>query len=249
MDSAGAIGLSRQVVLGRALEITANNIANQSTAGYKGERASFQEYLVSANSINSNTPNPDLSYVIDTDSVTDFSQGSLQQTHASLDFAINGDGFFAIETQNGQAYTRDGHFGVSPFGELVTRDGNLVLDDTGSSILLDPQGGAVLLSPEGDLQQNGAPIGRLGVYRFENPSSLQKQGNNLFQSSQTPVIADQNGAANIIQQGFIEASNIAPIQGITQMIEISRAYTQATELIETTDELSREAIRTLTRTI
>lgn len=243
MEDTIPIGLSRQITLAHALEITANNIANQNTTGFRAERTLFQEFLVESNQVDTNNTQ-DTSLVIDPVSVTDFSQGSLTQTHAPLDFAIAGDGFFAVETQNGVRYTRDGHFGVSPFGELITRNGDTVLDDSGAPILFDPQGGAISLSPEGDLQQNGTLLGRLGVYTFANNQSLQREGNNLFSAAQEATALDIVS----VEQGFIENANVQPIRGITNLISISRAYAQASELIETSNELSRDAIRTFTDT-
>ncbi len=243
METANAIGLSRQIVLGRALNIAANNIANQNTTGFKAERFEFREYLVEAQTASSTNVN-DISLVIDPASSTDFTTGTLSQTDAPLDFAITGDGFFAVETQNGTRYTRDGHFGVSSFGELVTRNGDLVLDDQGAPILLDAQGESPILTAEGELQQGNAPIARLGVYTFENDQALLREGSNLFRAN---TGATTQGRPNIAQ-GFLEQANVQALQGITQLINISRAYSQAAELVQTSHGLSREAIRTLTDT-
>jgi len=245
METTNTIGLSRQIVLERALNITANNIANQNTAGFKAEQSSFREYLLEAQPGTGSLANTqNVSLVVDPDSITDFSQGALVQTHAALDFAISGAGFFAVETNNGIRYTRDGHFGISSFGELVTRNGDVVLDDNNTPILFDPQGDTPVLSPEGELQQNSAFIARLGVFTFEDPQSLRREGNNLFVSAIEGV---SKPSANI-QQGVVESANVQAIAGITQMIDISRAYSQAAELIETTNELSRNTIRTFTQT-
>lgn len=243
MENAIPIGLSRQIVLARALDVTANNIANQNTAGYRAERITFQEYLIEAQGVGAGHKN-DLSLVVDPRSVTDFSQGELVQTYATLDFAIAGDGFFAVDTGDDIGYTRNGHFGISPFGELVTRNGHNVLDDSGAPILLNPQGSDLVLSPEGELQQDGITVARLGVYGFEDNRLLTREGNNLFRApiEGTPLTQPA------IQQGFVEAANVQAIEGITNLIKISRAYTQAAELIETANELSREAIRSFTDT-
>lgn len=242
MENAIAAGLSKQLVLGRAMEVTANNIANQTTAGFKADRILFREYLTT---IDQNTSNdPEVSLVFDPDGYTDFSQGGLDATYGTLDFAIDGDGFFAIEEANGQAYTRDGRFSVNGFGELVNRDGNRVLDGSGGSIFIDPDGGPLLVTESGELQQAGATIGRIGVFQFEEPQALRKAGNGLFTTEATPE-AVRNPR---IRQGFVETSNIAPIVAVTDMIEIMRAYEQAARVVELSDELARSAISTLSET-
>ncbi len=245
MENAIPIGLSRQIVLSRALDVTANNLANQNTTGFRSEQTRFAEYLVASAGQSAN-PNPaqSVSLVQDSDSVTDFSQGALVQTHGALDFAIQGDGFFGVETPDGPQYTRDGHFGISNFGELITRDGLPVLDEGSAPILIDIQLGPVQVSKDGTVQQDGAIIGRIGVFEFDAPQSLQRVGNNRFSSAELPNAA----ATPAIEQGFVEGSNVNALRGITDLISISRAYTQAAELIETANDLSRDAIRRFTET-
>ena len=240
MENAITVGLSRQIVLTRALDVTANNIANQTTSGFKAEQVSFREFLSPIE--NASGGDNDVALVYDTDSYTDFSAGGLEQTGGALDFAIDGDGFFAIETAAGVRYTRDGHFGINEFGELITRDGALVLDDADGPILIDPEAGPILVTREGELQQNGAPIARLGVFAFDDLNSLRKSGGNLYAATGEPVLRENA----TIRQGFVETSNVNPIAAMTDMIQIMRAYENAARVIETSSELARNAVRTLT---
>jgi flagellar basal-body rod protein FlgF len=242
MDDTITAGLAKQIVLTRALEVTANNIANQTTAGYKSEQMSFREYL--ANVAAQDSADPTVSLVYDPDSYTDFSAGGIDPTYNDLDFAIDGEGFFAVERGDGVAYTRDGRFTVDGFGELVTRKGERVLDDRGAPVLLDPERGAVVATPEGELQQDGVVIARLGVFGFDTPESLRKTGDNLFVTEDAAISVDFPR----VRQGFVETSNVAPIAAVTDMIEIMRAYEQAARVVETADNLEREAIRTLSET-
>lgn len=241
MENAITAGLSRQIVLARALDVAANNIANQTTAGYKAERVNFREYVSVIE-----TPrggDSTVSLVYDSDSYTDFSAGGLETTHAPLDFAIDGDGFFGVQTDIGIRYTRDGHFGLNDFGELVNRDGAQVLDESGSTILIDPEEGPIVLSREGELQQSGRPVATLGVFQFDDVRSLRKTGNNLFIAE----IDDLTPANAVVRQGFVEISNVAPVTAMTEMIEILRAYESAAKVIETSSELARNTVRTLTQ--
>ncbi|NNL90025.1 MAG: flagellar hook-basal body complex protein [Marinicaulis sp.] len=240
MENAITAALSKQLILARALDVAANNVANQTTAGFKSEHANFREYV-------SRVANPEggdetVSLVSDADSYTDFTAGGLEPTNAPLDFAIDGDGFFGVSTNSGIQYTRDGHFQLNAFGELTTRDGALVLDDTSSSILIDPEIGPILMSREGELQQDGIPIAKLGVFKFEDQSVLQRTGANRFATDAEPT----GEARAVVRQGFIEISNVSPMVAMTNMIEIMRAYESAAQVIETSSELARNAVQTLT---
>jgi len=238
MENATIAALSKQIALARALDAAANNVANQTTAGYKAERVEFREYLAN---INTEGGADAVSLVHDVDSFTDFSAGGLETTRAPLDFAIDGEGFFAVETDAGVRYTRDGHFSLNAFGELVNRDGALVLGQNGAPILMDPEAGPLSLSPEGELQQDGTPIAELGVFSFAEPRVLRREGANLFRAVEEPEAA--RGAR--IRQGFIETSNVSPVAMMTRMIDILRAYENAAEVANTSTALERDAVATL----
>jgi len=239
MENAVTAGLAKQIVLARALETAANNIANQTTSGFKADHVAFREYLARID--HETTGDPIVSLVTDPDTFTDFAAGGLEQSYRDLDFAIDGDGFFAVETAAGIRYTRDGRFSVNAFGELVTRSGASVLDSGGSPILVDPEAGPLLATPDGELQQNATPIAQLGVFRFGDLRQLRKAGDNLFAASEEPSAA----VSPRVRQGFIETSNVNPVAAMTDMIEIMRAYEQAAQLAETANELARRAVETL----
>lgn len=238
MENAITAGLSRQIVLLRALEATANNVANQSTAGFKAEHVLFREYLAK---VAGEPAAADVSLVYDPDSVSDFAPGGLDETHGDLDFAIDGEGFFSVDTPEGTLLTRDGRFSVNSFGELVTRDGARVLDSGGSPIVLDVEAGPPLLGPDGDLQQNGTAIATLGVFRVADMQSLERRGDNRFRSSESPEAV----ALPHVRQGFVESSNVEAVTAMTDLIEINRAYQEATQIVETANDLAREAVQKL----
>lgn len=239
MENAIVAGLSKQIVLTRALETTANNVANQTTAGFKADHVAFAEYLRVIDARTSGDPL--VSLVSDPDTYTDFGAGAIEQTFRDLDFAIEGEGLFGVETAAGVRYTRDGRFSVNAFGELVTRSGELVLDNGGSPILIDPQAGPVIATSEGDLQQQGASVARIGVFRAEDARLLRKTGDNLFAA---PSKLD---AAPIVRvrQGFTETSNVNPVAAMTDLIEILRAYEEAAQLTDISNNLARRAVDTL----
>ena len=239
MDNAITAALSRQMVLARALDTTANNVANQQTPGFKSDAVQFREYLALVKSRGAG--DPVVSLVHDPDTVTDFSPGAVTQTYRDLDFAIDGDGFFAIETDAGVRYTRGGSFVVNATGELVTRSGARVLDASEAPIAVDPENGALTISPNGEIQQNGASVGEIGVFAFDDPRVLRKSGDNLFAAAEGARRAEFPR----VRQGFLEASNVNPVAAMTDLIEILRAYEQAADIARTASDLERRAIETL----
>lgn len=245
MENAIAAGLSKQLILQRALEITANNVANQSTAGFKAERIAFREFIARIDAglteTGQATTDPFVSLAFDPESYTDFSAGSLTATYGELDFAIDGPGFFAVETDAGVRYTRDGRFAVNAFGELVAQNGARILDAGGAPILIDVNRGPLAVTPEGDLQQAGLSVGAIGVFDFAVTRGLTRIGDNLFVAAEPPALTDRPR----LRQGFLEAANAEPIRAMTDMVEILRAYEQTARLLETANELSRTAVERL----
>lgn len=243
MENAAYIGLSRQMTLRRELDIVANNIANADTTGFKVEQLMVGTE-VGARARNDNV-RPSVSFVMDTGVGRDYGQGALQQTGRTLDFAIEGEGaFFTLQDGAGEAYTRDGAFTLDPEGRLTTQGGLPVLAD-GGEIILDPALGAVSVSPDGSISQNGQPVGRLSVVRFETLSVLEKGGDGLYRNTSNAQPMEATDAR--VRQGMLEGSNVNPILEITNLIEISRAYERITKLIEQSTDLSKRAVERLGR--
>ncbi|QQQ18345.1 flagellar basal-body rod protein FlgF [Brevundimonas vitis] len=243
MENAAYIGLSRQMTLRRELDIVANNIANADTTGFKVEQLMVGTE-VGARARNDNV-RPSVSFVMDTGVGRDYGQGALQQTGRTLDFAIEGEGaFFSLQDGAGEAYTRDGAFTLDPEGRLTTQGGLPVLAD-GGEIILDPALGAVSVSPDGSISQNGQPVGRLSVVRFETLSVLEKGGDGLYRNTSNAQPMEATDAR--VRQGMLEGSNVNPILEITNLIEISRAYERITKLIEQSTDLSKRAVERLGR--
>lgn len=237
------IGLTRQLTLRREMDITANNIANAQTAGFKVEQVMLTS---NTDSRARHMDGPDRVAFVDEWALgRDFSQGQLQQTGRTLDVALEGEGFFTLDTQNGERFTRDGSFTLSANGELVTGNGDRVLDEAGNPIFLDPAAGQITIGQDGTVSQNNQPGQRLGIANFENVGLLEKVGNNQFSA---PENAERAGdVAALVRQGFVEGSNVRPMTEITRMMEVSRAYASVTKMIRDADELSRKAIDRLGR--
>ncbi|MBU1347270.1 MAG: flagellar basal-body rod protein FlgF [Alphaproteobacteria bacterium] len=243
MENAAYIGLSRQMTLRRELDIAANNIANADTTGFKVEQLLLGTEI--GNRARNEAIRPGASFVLDNGVGRDFSQGSLEQTGRSLDFAIEGEGvFFRVQDGPGEAYTRDGAFTISPEGELTTKGGLPVLGE-GGPIVVDPAQGAITVADDGNISQAGLTIGRMDLARFDTMAVLSKDGDGLYRNASNAAPIDAAGAQ--VRQGMLEGSNVNPLVEITHLIEISRAYERASKMIENVSELSRRSVERLGR--
>lgn len=238
MDNALYVGLSRQMVLRRQLDIVANNIANADTAGFKVESL-MQKTQPAQPAYTLQGPRP-VKFVGEDGVIRDFGQGSLRTTGGALDLAIEGQGFFQVNSPDGPRYTRDGSFRLNDTGVLVTQNGLPVLDDGGGQIELDPTQGQVTISKDGSVSQGTTRVGKLGVVTFQTLSTLEKTGDNLYRntSNQQPEAAEDPK----VRQGMLEGSNVNPILEITKMIEISRAYEQISNIMNANSDLSKSAV-------
>ncbi|MDZ4374065.1 MAG: flagellar basal-body rod protein FlgF [Phenylobacterium sp.] len=241
MDNAVFVGLSRQMILRREMEIIANNIANMDTAGFKVE-SMMQRTEPGAPAMTLGGPRP-VKFVAADGVARDFGQGVLTQTGATFDMAIEGRGFFQIQGPDGPRYTRDGRFTVDPTGRLVTQGGLAVLDDGGGEIQIDMERGQVDIGPDGTMSQGNERVGKVGVFEFANAGALEKAGDNLFRN--TSNLAANPAAEARVRQGHVEGSNVRPVIEITRMVEVSRAYEQTAKMMDSESELSRRAVERL----
>jgi flagellar basal-body rod protein FlgG len=235
------------------MSVTANNLANVSTTGFKKGRAAFEDLLYQnvrqvGSSTSQDTEMPTgLSLGTGTRIVStekSYTQGSLSQTENSLDLAIEGHGFFQIQLPDGTlAYTRDGDFELSSQGQLVTSSGYIV--QPGINI---PQGtqtisigndGVVSVQIAG--QSAPTQVGSIQLYDFINPAGLQARGENLVMESAAsgPAQAGTPGLNGLgqIQQGALEGSNVNVVEELVNMIETQRAYEMNSKAIQTTDQM------------
>lgn len=235
------VGLSAQQVLQKRMDTTANNLANMTTAGFKVEHLVTRD-LSEKPAAAADNPN-EISFADAWMLQRDFSAGSMEQTGNPLDFAIEGEGFFAVQTAAGEAFTRDGRFSLNTQGQIVTRNGDLVMGD-GGPITLNPSGGAISVSREGTISQDGATAGTLRVSNFPTPAALERVGNNLWRATDEPA---QPATEARVVSGFVEGSNVNAVQELTEMIEISRAYTSVAKMLAQSDELRGASIDKLAR--
>ena len=244
MDNALYVGLSRQMVLRREMDIVANNIANADTSGFKVESLMTKEQP-GPPAFTLQGPKP-VKFVAADGVARDFGQGGLRRTDAPLDLAIEGQGFFKVTTKAGERFTRDGRFRTDDTGRVTTQKGDPLSDEGGGEIVIDAtKPGEISISPDGVVSQGTERIGKVGVFSFASLSALEKTGDNLYQNASNQQATTATDAK--VRQGMLESSNVNPILQITKMIEVSRAYEQVTRMMDSQAELSRQTITRMGR--
>lgn len=254
------------------VDTIANNVANINTIGYKSQQASFKSLLyqnLQSKSTNNAGEEKPVAAEVGLGSrvaaiTSTFTNGNLQATKDPFSMALEGDGFFQIRTAGGELqYTRDGGFIVSPAAQgnmLCTTDGNAVLDAYGNQIILpntqvatnlvvnedgtiafpDATGNPAILT-----DANGRPV-RFGIYQFNNPAGLAKEGSNNFSVTVASGAAvAENGNATVqqtrVHQHYTEASNVDVAEEMVNLIVAQRAYEMNSKAIQTSDEMMQQA--------
>lgn len=242
VENALLVGLSRQVALARELDVIANNMANVSTNGFKARSARFSEFVMPvARQESFAAPDRPLSYVVDKGTPIDFSQGTFELTGNPLDVALSGADYLAVQTPNGERYTRAGSLTVNAQGQLVTQSGQTVLGDAGP-ISFGPAERGMSIAADGTVSSDQGTRGRLKLVRFANPAGLASDGNNLFSSAVPPQPA---GPQARVQTGAVERSNVRAVSELTRLMEVQRAYQGVANMISKNDELRSKAITRL----
>jgi flagellar basal-body rod protein FlgF len=240
MENALFVGLSRQVALGREMQVIANNLANANTSGFKAESIVFNtDYQPDqGDAIGRGQP---IAYVADRGLSRNLDEGEFTSTGNPLDVAIGGEGYLTVRTADGDRYTRDGHLRVDATGQLVTGSGDPVLDDSGDPIVLRPTDGRPTIAADGTISAANGQIAKLKVVDFPDDSALKRQGGDLLWTDQTPT-----PAANArVMQGMLEGSNVQPVVEMTRMIDVLRSYQANATLMQTNNDLIRRAVDTL----
>lgn len=236
VDTTIPVSLSRQDALKRELSLIAHNLANVSTTGFRAERMLFDQAMHKAGS-------EQVAFVVDRASYLQEAPGPVEVTSRGFDIALDGDGWFSVETDDGVRFTRDGRFHLSDEGQLVTAMGHRVLDEAGSSILIDRTGAEFSVAADGEVTLDGAALGRLGLVKFGDDQRLMREASGLYRAAND----DMGEPASDVKvvQGALERSNVDPILEITRLIEASRAYESAARSGVDTHNLKRGAIERL----
>ncbi|MDF2878342.1 MAG: flgF [Clostridia bacterium] len=242
-------------VQAKKMDIISNDLANVNTTGYKKDTAvvaSFPQVLASRlNDVQNHIPNNgvvggmSLGARID-EIYTNFTQGSVIKTDGMVDLAIQGDGFFAVQTPTDTLYTRDGNFSINQTGDMVTKEGYYVLSQEGLPITLGEDflanGGQVVVKESGEVYRGAEFVDTIALVRFEDNATLQKAADNLYQSEGQGIPFQGS-----MIQGFLESSNVNSVTAMVDMITVSRAYEANQKVIQTQDTILGKAVNEIGR--
>ena len=231
------VALSSQIALERRLTTLADNVANANTTGFRATEVKFNEVLADTGSDN-------VSFVDEGKDFLKTSNGGLRGTGSQLDFALRGDAWFMIETPTGNMLTRDGRFSVTDAGQLVNVDGYPVLDPGEAPIQFDPTGEPPKAGRDGGLTQNGFKIGAIGLFQADLTQGFQRKASlGIVPVVPPEPLLDAAGAGLV--QGYVEESNVNAVSEMSHLIMVQRAFENASAMMKSTEDVFKEAIRTL----
>lgn len=240
MDNVSLLSLSYQLAAFRSMDVIANNIANASTPGYKRESVKFEELVQQVKAPEGQKGAQSMSFVKDAGVLRDLSGGRLESTGAPFDLAIAGNGYFAVQTQAGERYTRNGHFTLNADGMIATETGDLLMGD-GGPITITPDDGEIVIGSDGTISGRQGQIGKVRLVDFADPRGLKKEGDSLYSTTQAANPAVGAG----LSQGMLESSNVQPVVEISRMIEVMRSYEATSQLDKSASDMKRTAIQKL----
>ncbi len=226
-----------------ALDTIAANVANSSSAGFRGQENVFGTVLAEAKHHRLGRMNQVTnSYGVLTGTRQDETQGVVTRTGNDLDVAIEGSGYFKVQTATGSVYTRNGSFQVSRTGQLVTATGDRVMGESGPITV---PAGKVAVGSDGTVSVDGALAGRLRVVRFATGTKLQSHGLGNYAAAET---AERPAADAAVVQGALEGSNVSPVEGMVQLISAQRAAEGMRHVLTMIDgEMDKTAATELSR--
>lgn len=242
MENTSFVALSRQTTLRRQLDVIANNLANMNTTGFKGEKMMFVDHLVRSRG-GEHILGDKVAYVRDVATVRDLTEGPMKATENPLDLAIHGEGYFVIETAQGNRYTRNGQFSLDDAGQLVTKSGDPVLSDNGQPFFFSTQDKNIEVTADGVVRTENGELGRLQMVTFDDGLDLKEVSGGLYDTDQVP----QEVEAPHVVQHMVEGSNVEPIVEMTRMIDVHRSYKSVQKLIDAEDDRIKKMIGELAK--
>ncbi len=209
--------------------VIANNLANINTTGYKKDFIFFDAF------------GKELEKREGQKQTINFDQGQLKETTNPLDIALSGRGFFSVETDNGTAYTREGHFKLDSDGVLRTGSGQAVLGEGGPLVILGKniKPDKITITQNGEVYCDDEYIDRLALVDLENKGQMRKIGSNMFLSKEEPEPLELDQVS--VHQGFLEESNVNPADEMIQLIEVQRQFESLQRMVRTLDDVFRTA--------
>jgi flagellar basal-body rod protein FlgF len=243
------VALSGALVQQRSLDVVANNAANTATTGFRADRVAFREVLSAADDRHP-LPNS-LHYAVVSQVASDGRPGSLRETGNPYDLALKGRGVLAVQTPNGERYTRAGAFTPDANGTLRNAEGHALLNAGGGEVQIPPHAtevridanGQILIGSRshGQLADGLFPHGRVRVVAFDDPGSLVKEGNSYFRATAEP----HDDLETEVAQGYLEGANLNAVAAMNELITVSRSFEALQKVIETFQHMDERASREL----
>jgi flagellar basal-body rod protein FlgF/flagellar basal-body rod protein FlgG len=242
MDPGYYAACTAMMAQAQSLELVANNLANTNTAGYRGQHSVFRATLAASGHPLTEVNMAANNYGVLEGSRLDLSQGGLQTTGNELDTALEGPGFFAVQTANGTMYTRNGSFHLDK-DQLVTTAGDPVLGEKGAIRI--PSGGPISIGPDGTISVNGAVAGKLNVVEFAPGTQIQSVGKTYYSA---PNGTSSAAKRTQVRQGTLEASNVDAVMGAMDLITVQRSMEMMQRALTIFDaQFNRTAVEDIPR--
>ncbi len=233
MDNTKYVALSRQMALWKQMDVVSNNMANMNTSGYRQDEAVFASYIHQAPEdikVKGLAAKP-LYFTQDYGAYSNFAEGMLAETGNTLDVAIKGDAFFAVQTAGGERYTRKGNFTLDSDGMLVTTEGEPVLSENNEPFFFAPGEKEITIMENGDVYTENGPVGKMKIVSFADNQQLLKVGNTLFENVDGNAMTI--GEDNIrVLQGKLEKSNVNSVEEMTKLVSLQRSYEYVQQMID-----------------
>ncbi len=240
MQSAVYSAVFGSTTQGKRLDVIANNLANVNTTGYKRVALSF------CNSFRDRpATDPSITQTRINKVEPDLSQGGMTVTGNPLDLAIDGKGFFKLETPGGLRYTRAGVFRLDGQGTMVDAHGNALQGENGSIVI--PRNANVVIGDDGEVRADGNVVGRIAVVNFPYPERLEQFGGHLFKLPKASRMEEEPAADATVNQGFLERSNVEVVQAMVRMIEVSRNVEAEQKIMTTSATMDEKAVNNVGR--
>jgi flagellar basal-body rod protein FlgF len=234
---------SRMEGLSESLDVTASNLANAATPGFKRTQGKFKSILDATSQPAEAVYEGDrlqLQWPGLGDWQLDLSPGAIRRTGRPLDLAVQGDGFFVLDTPAGERFTRKGRMQLTAEGELIHGSGNRLVADSGT-LRIPAEADEVTVSADGSVSTGEQSLGRLRIVELPEPELLRPEGMGIYRNDGAPA---ESAIDSRVIQGAVEESNVNPVQEMVAMIKIMRTYEAGSRLLKRLDSLDHQLIQT-----
>jgi len=243
MNLATAIATSRLAAQQREIEVTASNLANLTTTGYKAMRVQFADWLSPQTGVAVPPGGRVVAFTQDRATWRDDRTGPLTQTGNPLDLALPGEGYFQVQTPNGTRLTRAGRFNLTAAGGISNDSGHLLLDINNKPMQVPASETDITVTPDGTVRGKRGQIGKIAIMRQAENTKLVPEGSNQFRADGPMTLVTRPK----ILQGVLEGANVEPVRETTRMIREMREFQYAAQFVQAENDRLQNAIERILR--